>query len=229
MSCQLCLSNNPNCLVHCSARTIEQLNTQRVSHTFQVGDYLFHEGTEAEGLFCIKSGKVLIEKTRNQKVHPLRFLKQGYLLGMPAVFGHHKHFHAAKAISQVDACFVSKTNAYRLLETDPSFNKYVLLTLMQEMEELESRITRISEQTAEQRVAELLLDMQDTYGVEENGTLPLSVSFKFLATITNLSDRTLHKVIDMFTGNDWLKLEYGKASLINQLALKQLARGRLVG
>jgi CRP-like cAMP-binding protein len=97
------------------------------------------------------------------------------------------------------------------------------------MEELESRITRISEQTAEQRVAELLLDMQETYGVEENGNLPLSVSFKFLATITNLSDRTLHKVIDLFTGNDWLKLEYGKASLLNQLALKQLARGRLVG
>jgi len=227
MSCLLCLKSNPNCLVNCSLQTLEQLQENKQTHTFKVGDYLFHEGTEAKGLFCLQVGKVIIEKTRNQTAHPLRFLKQGYLLGMPAVFGHHKHFHSAKAITEVDACFISKKVANQLLEADVNFHKYVLSTLMKEMEELEYRITRISEQTAEQRVAELFLDMQDTYGVEENGSLPLTVSFKFLSSVSNLSDRTLQKVLDLFIGNAWLSMQYGKAFVLNKLALKQLASGRL--
>jgi len=69
--------------------------------------------------------------------------------------------------------------------------------------------------------------MQDTYGIEESGALPLTVSFKFLSSVSNLSDRTLQKVLDLFIGNAWLSMQYGKAFVLNKLALKQLAMGRL--
>jgi len=227
MNCILCLKNNPNALTHCSQSTLEKLDEDKVINRFQAGEYLFREGSEAKGLYCLQQGKILIEKTRNQKAHPLRFIKKGYLLGMPAVFGNQKHIHSAKAIAETDACFIPRVSAFKLLETDPGFNKYVLLTLMKEMEELETRLARICEQTAEQRVAELLLDMQETYGLEEGGALPLTVSFNFLSGITNLSDRTLQKVLDMFISKAWFKLQYGRAFILNKAALKMLATGRL--
>ena len=130
--------------------------------------YLFRENDPPQGIFCICEGVSKLARTgKNGKEYIIRFAQPGDWLGVSGIY-HGTHISDAVAIEPVKSFFVPKDEFIRFLNRNSQFSLNVMKILCDEIEKAENRITALAQKTARERVAEILLNLQQVYGIDNN-------------------------------------------------------------
>lgn len=191
---------------------------------FNKNAYLFRENDPPQGIFCICEGVSKLARTgKNGKEYIIRFAQPGDWLGVSGIY-HGTHISDAVAIEPVKSFFVPKEEFIRFLKRNAHFSLNVMKILCDEIEKAENRITALAQKTARERVAEILLNLQQAYGTDNNKYLNILLTRKDLANFVGISNATLSRLMSDFQRKKLIRIKNKKIRLLDLKKLSTLAR-----
>ena len=133
--------------------------------SFDVGQYVFHQGDEASQLYIILSGKISIETyTEDGKMTQFVHLGAGDIFGEFAVLDAGVRSAGARIIEKCSLASLTKSDFHKLLDDNPPILKQLLSFLVGRLRHSNHQIESLATRSLSQRTAYLLLSLSQTDG-----------------------------------------------------------------
>lgn len=216
--CEHCEKRSASIFCDLHVDDLKFIDRHKTGRHYKTGEYLFHEGDQPEGLFCIQEGTVKLEvESDSGQQHLLHILEPGDMIGYKAILDG-GHFHcAALAMQDTSICFIPKNAFQELVDRQPKVAVQVLKRLAAEVHELESRLCHATDLTATERVAEALLMLKDRWA-ERNWKR------KELADWAGTTEETVIRTLSLLKDEGILEMEGRKIKIVDRKRLLEKAR-----
>lgn len=175
-----------------------RLSQERFSRHFRKGEILFYEGQDPNGVYCIFQGHIKVYQSSPQgQEHLLYVSGPGHVVGFSAVLSGQKFTATAEAMEDTVACFIEKRYLERALAEIPALSREILRTLAQEIQDLRRQTGDLALRSAAQRLAGVLVMLNDSVGKDENGArvVDLELTRKELADMIGTTQETLIRIL----------------------------------
>lgn len=122
-----------------SNRELKFVDDAKHTRVLEPGSILFHQGDDADGVYCIQSGLIGIRRiTPAGDSALLRLCTNGVTIGYRALLSKTSHRNSAEALTNCVVCFVEGANLRRLLEISPRLGEGFLRHCFDELDKTES-------------------------------------------------------------------------------------------
>lgn len=216
--CSRCSERFTN--VFCKAKydAIDEIEKEKICSSYKKGEVIFKEGTRPYGVFCLNNGKIKLVKTgEDGKEHILRLVRPGDPLGYRSLLAGEKYNASAIAIEDSGVCFIPKELFMGILHKDTELSFEVMKMLSMDLKKAEMKLTHLAQKPVRERVAEALLLIKKTYGLQEdNLTIDALFSREDIANIVGTATETTIRLLSEFNKDGIIKL-VGKKILITDL------------
>jgi CRP/FNR family transcriptional regulator len=191
---------------------LENMSIEKSCMSYKKGQYIFSEGNNPSGLFCVNAGIIKTYKTGNDgKEQILRLVREGDILGYRSLISGERYNASAVAMEDSVICSIPKKTFFEILESNSSVSNKILKLLSGDLKSAENFITSLAQKNVRERVAETIIMLKEFYGTGEDGqTINNKISREDFANITGtatestireLSDLRKEKVIE-FAGKE---------------------------
>lgn len=224
--CEQCLIKQFNNLKALSKEELSLISDSKDIHTFKKGEVIFNEGKFASGVYCIKDGVCkLSQLNANGKEQIVKFSKKGDLIGYHSAITHEASTITVTALNDVMACFIPQDLIKKPLEENPKFANEMFKTVCSDLKEANNAMTNISTNTVQQRMADLILFLKETYGVDDNNTIKVQLSRKEIASSVGTATESAIRILSSFKKDSLIDLDGKAIVILDEEALKHLAEG----
>ncbi|MBL0118185.1 MAG: Crp/Fnr family transcriptional regulator [Saprospiraceae bacterium] len=191
------------------------LNAHKYCTVFRKGQVLFAENAMPVGLFCIHSGKVkLSTQGIDGKEQIMRLAKSGEIIGYRALVSNERYHLSAIALEDCSACVIDKAFFMDLAMQEPRIAQQIFKLISNDLKKAEDKIISLSQKNVRERMAETLLFIKATYGMEEdNKSLNVRLTREELADYIGTSTESVIRLLSEFNAAGIISLE-GKKILI---------------
>lgn len=224
--CEQCLIkqfNNLNSLTH---NELKNISESKEIITFKKGEIIFKEGNHANGVYCIKDGICkLSHMNANGKEQIVKFSKKGDLIGYGSVLTDDTLQLTITALNEVSACFIPKTHITTPLKENHKFSNEMFKTVCADLNEATKVLTNISTNTVHQRLAELLLYLEEVYGVDEEGNIQVQLSRNEIGSAVGTATESAIRILSTFKKDQLIALNGKKIKILNKNELKEISLG----
>ncbi len=226
MHCKGCPNCSKSIFAEVNDGDMDLLNEHKVFMHFKKGQLIFQEGGVPHGLYCVNSGKVKVYQTGDEgREQIVRFAKDADVVGYRALLSGERYLAAAAALEDTTLCFVPKEVLFQIMERNLSIYKRMTRLLTQDLKNAEHKITELAQKPVRERVAETLLYLKETYGLEEDGqTLNVRLSREEIANIVGTATETVIRLLSEFKKDGYIELENKRIKILNTRELVRVAR-----
>lgn len=184
---------------------------------FKKGQTIFHENGNPLGIYCINEGKVKVVRSGTEgREQIVRLIRNGDIFGYRALFSNTRYNASAIALEDSNVCFIPKDTFFNVLRSNSNLSIALMKMLSQELGKAEQNITDLAQKTVKERIAEALLFLKETYGVEEDGaTLNVSLSREDIANLVGTATETVIRLLSVFRQEKTLDLIGKKIKILN--------------
>jgi CRP/FNR family transcriptional regulator len=133
---------------------------------FDRDDKIFSEGDASSGLYCLRSGLVVLsykDAIRSDKA--LRMVEPGDLMGYRSLFAEESHVTTAEALTACHICFFPKKTIIRLTDTYPLFSRMLFRKLASDRGSQNALFMRDQHLPIKLRLIQFLRMMEKQYGI----------------------------------------------------------------
>jgi CRP-like cAMP-binding protein len=202
-----------------SLNVARQVPIAHAGHEMQVAKhgFVFRRGDVASGLYMVVSGHIKLSIPSpggNEKV--LEFFGPGQVFGESGVFLERPYMVDAQALEDSVLVCMERDDIYAALDKDPSFSRYMLMTLAQRMDSLVEDIEAVNLQSAAQRLVCFLLRQP-----REGGCTRFPYSKGVVASKLGLSPETLSRLLHQLSSAGLISVR-GRTVTIHQLEALRL-------
>lgn len=228
-------SDHPDC-EHCSNRSrsvfcdlhgheMDTLNETKGCSTYKKGQIIFNSGAYPHGLYCVNEGKIKIFRIGDEgKEQIVRLARGGDILGYRALLSGDKYSSSAEALDDCKICFIPQSAFLKLLEGNGILSMQLMKLLSEDLKHAEHRITDIAQKPVRERVAEALLYLQQTYGLDQDGvTIGVTLSREDIANIVGTATETAIRLLSELKNDQVIALNGKRISILNQQQLVKAA------
>lgn len=203
-------------------RFSEHLSVRR----FRKSEPIYREGESPDELICLLSGKVKIYRDgvggRSQIIRVIKpveyFGYRAYLAGEPYATG-------AAAFEASDVCFIPMTIVEETMRHNNALAMFFVRQLAVDLGIADRRTVNLTQKHIRGRLAESLLFLRDTYGVEEDeSTLSIYLSREDLASLSNMTASNATRTLSNFAAEKLIAIDGRKIKLIDVERLGQISR-----
>lgn len=224
-TCEHCEVFNKSIL--CSLRTEELsvINLEKSMNHYLKNQNVFQEGNRPHGLYCIHSGKIKITKRGyNGKHQIIRLAKEGDVLGYRALVSGENYSASAETLEDASICFIPKGVIFGLLHKNADLLIQLVQLLSSDLKLAEQKVAEFSQKPVHERIAETLLIIKETYGLEsDESTLNIAMSREDLANIAGTATETLIRVLSDFRTKGLIELTGKKIRILKPEDLIRMA------
>jgi len=195
-----------------------------VSH--RRGQILYYEGTKPLGIFCVNAGVIKVYKTASNGKEQILYLgKKGDFLGYAALLGEENHANSAMIIEEAKICFIPREAFLSSMMKNPEFFKRITKQLSHELGVMEEKLTDASQKSIRERLAFLLLQLGNTYGVDGGGyqRIDLLLTREELAGMVGTATESVIRLLSEFKKDGLIELEGKKILLKDKKGLARLS------
>ena len=160
INCGNCRLNSICLPLALESEDVEQLDeiVQR-SKPIQKGRFLYHEGDEFQSVFAVRSGALKAFRTTDSgREQVTGFYFPGEILGMDGI-SNNLHASSAQALETTAVCEIPFNSLEKLSALMPSLQRHFFQIMSREITEDQQLITLLSKNSAEERVAALILSI----------------------------------------------------------------------
>ncbi|WP_069185643.1 Crp/Fnr family transcriptional regulator [Candidatus Terasakiella magnetica] len=200
-------------------------NLQRSHRTYDVGQNIYFEGDNCDGVYCLKAGLIAIRKTDvNGNSAVVRLVQPGEAFGHRSFLANEKHAGSAEVLVKSKLCFIPKANLDTILASSPDVAVRFTRRVARDLREIEELYLLTTTQPVRKRLAHLLLNLRTRYADEDDGTdetiLELPLSRQELAAAIGTRPETIARTIKKLE-EDKLAFFKGRMVTIPSTALLQ--------
>jgi len=192
---------------------------------FAKGDLIFEQDSPSE-FYAITSGRVKIFKMMpNGKDVILEVFGPGDPLGAVAAYMDRPFPASASALEDTTCVIIPRGAFFRLLETQPSLVRGLLLGLTTRLVELTNRLAELTGGRIEPRFARLFLKLGSEMGRADRGGsfIPLALSRQELADMTGTTIETCIRIMSRWNKDDVVRTEKDGFILLDLAELERIA------
>lgn len=187
-----------------------------VSTMHKRGSTIYHEGSRINGTFLIIDGVLKIFKTGfDGKEQIIRFAKHGDLIGFRSVISDELACSTSKAIQDTVLCYLPGEVLGSLLKSNPTFSMSLMKLTCKELGESNKFLTDIAQKTVRERLAEVLLLLMDTFELDQDHTLRITLTREELANMVGTATESVIRLLSEFKNDKMIELNGRKIKLLN--------------
>ncbi|MBZ9687567.1 Crp/Fnr family transcriptional regulator [Clostridium estertheticum] len=169
---------------------------------YKKGSVLCHEGEKSDTLFIINEGGVKISKlTKEGKEQIVHILTSGDFFGELSLFNNNETYNFdVYAISDTKICTLTKQNMDEILMNNPQISLKLLQVITKRLSDTENLAQNLATNDAEIRIAYMLLEFAEKYGVNtsEGLQVKLPISKEEMASYVGVTRETISRKLSIF-------------------------------
>ena len=222
--CQECAKEENSIFKYLTPEECEMLDETKVCNFYKRGSIIYHEGNRTNGFYCIHKGVVKIYKTGiDGREQIVAFAKKGDIIGYRSIISGELACSSAKVIEDSILCFIPGESLISLVKTNGNFSLAVVKQTCKELGEANSYITDIAQKTVRERLAEVLLDLKDTFDLDEEGILQISLTREELANIVGTATESVIRLLSEFKTDKLIELSGRRIKILDVKRLQKIS------
>lgn len=204
---------------------LKLIKSTYVTQTFRKNQIIFKEGEEADSLHVLMSGKVKIYKDgvggRGQIV---RMISELSFFGYRALFAEEPYVTTAISLEKSTVICIPKDILFAIMQRNNRLTQMFLKNVAIELGFSNQQTVSLTQKHIRGRLAEALLFLHETYGLEEDGaTLNVYMSREDLANLSNMTTSNAIRTLSIFSAENLIAVDGRKIKLINFKELKRIS------
>lgn len=183
-----------------------------------------NEGTPTDAM-CLISGKAKIYKEGiGGKSQIIRVIKPIEFFGFRAYFAEEIYKTAAMALENCVIAHFPMSVLMKMLSKNFNIGHFFIKYLSVEIGKSDDRTVNLTQKHIRARLAEGLIFLKESYGVEEDGkTLDIRLSREDLANICNMTTSNAIRTLSAFAQENLIKLDGRKIKLLKEEEIIKIA------
>ena len=190
---------------------------------FNKGGVIFEDGEVPNGVYFLNRGTAKLSKQGVYgKDQILRFIKEGDLIGYRSLLCGEDFQAKAEAMTEVEATFLPSDLFLQLLEVAPKFSFVMLQKIAFELGESSNTVTFLAQKTVRERLAEILLLLEQKLGTDPEGFIKISLTREEIANIIGTATESAIRLISEFKQDKLIEVEGRNVKILNHEKLIRL-------
>lgn len=216
-SCQHCKDRFSSIFCKAEPCNLNEISDAKVCSVYRKGQVIFHEGAYPFGVYCINDGKIKLSHSGDDgREQIVRLIKAGDIMGYKALLSNERYTATATALEDSSICFIPKDLFLNILKKDASLSFEMMRILSSELRKAELKITHLAQKPVRERLAETLLFIKETYGLEpDQQTLSVRLSREEIANLVGTATESAIRLLSEFKKDGMIELEGKKIRLLD--------------
>ena len=190
---------------------------------FHKGETIFEDGGTPNGVYFLKKGTAKLSKQGVYgKEQILRFIKEGDLIGYRSLLCGEQFQAKSEAMTDVEATFLPSDIFLHLLEVGPKLSFVMLQKIAFELGESSNTVTFLAQKTVRERLAEILLLLEQKLGTDPEGFIKISLTREEIANIIGTATESAIRLISEFKQDELIEVEGRTIKILNHEKLIKL-------
>lgn len=222
--CEQCIVRQFSSLKALTKEELISLSDCKTHYTIKKGEPVFTEGENIQGVFCIKGGICKMTKlSANGNEQIVKLISKGELLGQRSLISEEPVNLSAIALEDMEVCFIPKAEVMSFFNQNNQFSMGVMRTICDDLKEADDHLVTMAQKSVKQRLAEVLLYLYDTFGVnEEDKSLIVKLSREELAGMIGTATESCIRLLSEFNKGGLIKLSGKKIIIEDSNKLRKL-------
>ena len=193
---------------------------------FKKNETIYCEDETPMHLMCLLSGKVKIYKEGvGGRSQIIRVIKDKEYFAYRAYFAEENYVTAASAFEPCTICLIPMTAIVQLLRENSELGMFFIRQLSIDLGIADERTVNLTQKHIRGRLAESLLFLKDTYGVEEDdSTLSIYLSREDLANLSNMTTSNAIRTLSNFANEKLITIDGRKIKIIEEDRLRKISK-----
>ena len=193
---------------------------------YKKNETIYCEGETPMHLMCLLSGKVKIYKDGvGGRSQIIRVIKDKEYFAYRAYFAQENFVTAAAAFEPCTICLVPMSVISELIKENTDLAMFFIKQLSIDLGISDERTVNLTQKRIRGRLAESLLFLKDTYGVEEDQcTLSIYLSREDLANLSNMTTSNAIRTLSNFATEKLIIIDGRKIKIIDEERLKKISK-----
>lgn len=193
---------------------------------FKRNELIYCEGDEPKDMMCLLKGKVKIYKAGvGGRSQIIRMIKPVQYFGYRAYFAQEDYLTNASAFEASCVCMIPMEIVTELLKGNSNLAMFFIKQLSIDLGIADERTVNLTQKHIRGRLAESLLFLKDSYGLEEDGaTLSIYLAREDLANLSNMTTSNAIRTLSNFVTERIIALDGRKIKLIDEDKLRKISK-----
>jgi CRP-like cAMP-binding protein len=224
LSCDSCTIRTHPLFRHLEEQELQDIMLNKITETYKRGSIIYQEGKRMKGFYCVQSGIIKIYQTGfDGKEQIIRFAKPGDIIGYRSVVSNEPACTSTEVIKEAILCHIPTEILLNLVRTNGNFAVELMKLTCKELGEANSYITDIAQKTVKERLAEILIHLDDEFGEDEMGVLRISLTREELSNIVGTATESVIRLLSEFKSQAYIEINGRKIKILDKPGLKYIA------
>ena len=194
--------------------------------SFKKNEMIYCEGDEPHEMVCLLKGKVKIYKDGvGGRSQIIRMIKPIQYFAYRAAFAQEPYLTNAAAFETSTVCVIPMDIVEKLVYSNPSLAMFFIRQLSLDLGIADERTVNLTQKHIRGRLAESLLFLRDSYGLEEDGaTISIYLSREDLANLSNMTTSNAIRTLSTFVTEHIIAMDGRKIKIIDEERLRKISR-----
>jgi CRP-like cAMP-binding protein len=200
-----------------------RISACKISKKVKKGQLIFDEGEKINGIYCIREGICKLTKlSANGKDQIVKLVVRGDLIGQRSLVSEEVANLSARALSEMEVCFIPKHEIMTDLHENNDFAFDVLKAMAKDLKEADNIIVNMAQKSVRQRLAEALIYIYTGFGTDENGMLSIVLSREDYANIVGTATESVIRILSQFKKDGFISTKGKQIKVEDLAALKRV-------
>ncbi|HHJ10900.1 MAG TPA: Crp/Fnr family transcriptional regulator [Bacteroidetes bacterium] len=224
LSCDSCTNRTHSIFRHLAEGELHEIMLNKITETHKRGSIIYREGTRMKGFCCVQSGIIKIYQTGfDGKEQIIRFAKPGDIIGYRSVISNEPACTTTEVIKECVLCHIPAKILFNLVKNNGDFALELMKLTCKELGEANSYITDIAQKTVKERLAEILIHLDDEFSEDSQGILNISLTREELSNIVGTATESIIRLLSEFKSRGYIELNGRKIKILDKPGLKHIA------
>lgn len=220
-----CIKRTP-LLSSLNRQEIEKISEGVIFKNYKAGETVFSIGEKADKLYIVCSGRMKIYKYLTDGHEQILYIySPGDFIGAFNLLKEDEFEFSAEALEDMTISCLTKATFDQIILKNPTITLKILEKSYERIKAVEKLVERLSANTADEKVAGLLLNLIKDFGTKEKKgiMLNLSINREEMGSYAGISRETMTRKLKLFKELGYIDFIGNKIILIlNEQALKDL-------
>jgi CRP-like cAMP-binding protein len=222
-NCDQCIVRQFNSLKSLTKEELVRISACKISKKVKKGQLIFDEGEKINGIYCIREGICKLTKlSANGKDQIVKLVVRGDLIGQRSLVSEEVANLSARALSEMEVCFIPKHEIMTDLHENNDFAFDVLKAMAKDLKEADNIIVNMAQKSVRQRLAEALIYIYTGFGTDENGMLSIVLSREDYANIVGTATESVIRILSQFKKDGFISTKGKQIKVEDLAALKRV-------
>lgn len=189
------------------------------------GEIIIEEGRIPSGVFLINQGAAKLYKVGfTGKEQIIRFLKKGDLIGYRSILSGESFGATVSALEDMNVSFIPERFFIKMLKNNAKMSFEMLTLVSAQLGDAADIITVLAQKTVRERLAEILLTLEEQLGKDDEGFIRVSLTREEMANLIGTATESAIRLISEFKNDDLIQVSGRKIKLLEREKITKLAQ-----